>query len=577
MELFHFSAVRLAALRCEHRGHWVPWFVRVTKFFKRLLRELMMKKLQDVGFRKSVLALATVACCSFFSQGAVARSVAGAPASSMGVSSDSAASSSSRPVPSNASSASAEQRQASFVMPPADARSASPFRAPVAASSSSAVPVAANSSAPSAGLAASSVPVAPPPSANYAASSAGLAASSVPMAPPLAAQHSSPVAAGSEQASGRASSDSSAGSSGKRPVGRLDMRQFKEVTDVLERMHREKSASGDAGAGRAGSPTVAVGGSEAPPAPPLVASEVPPAPPLVGGEAPPAPPLVANVVPPATELDASPVSSTGSSNAPRTKTVASGPSRRRARTSASGLPSTEAAARPVAGAAADGVAAGAAPVQATALPPTHVALGKHGRMRVVDGVANEKQASLVVTNAAGNTHGIVVQEHKLTLSGGEHSTNLRLDDRGATFGDADTGAPVVISGVASGVAPNDAANVGQVREVVDAAVAPMNERIGDLGNQVRQLDQKIDAVEKKLSGGVAMAMALSQPVSFAPQAKSAVTGGIATYNGQNAMGFSYNQLLHNTQNQRTVVSLGVAATLSGKARGSARAGVSFSW
>ncbi|WP_147400536.1 hypothetical protein [Acidovorax cavernicola] len=187
------------------------------------------------------------------------------------------------------------------------------------------------------------------------------------------------------------------------------------------------------------------------------------------------------------------------------------------------------------------------------------------------------QAALVLTNHLGNTHGVLVEEDKLVLSGGLHSTNLRLDDDGAAFADAQTGAAVVVSGVAEGLAATDAANVGQVHTVVDAAVAPLGARIDGVEGRVLQLEQKINAVEKKLSGGVAMAMALSQPVSFAPKSTSAVTGGVATYNGQTALGFSFNRLVANTETRRTVVSMGVAATTSGRSSACARVGACFSW
>jgi len=218
--------------------------------------------------------------------------------------------------------------------------------------------------------------------------------------------------------------------------------------------------------------------------------------------------------------------------------------------------------------------AGAAPM----LPANqHVALSALDSLVIAPGQAPDPQESLVVTNHLGNTHGVWVGQDKLVLSGGLHSTNLRLDDDGAKFVDAQTGAAVVLGGVAAGVAPTDAVNVEQVHSVVDAAVTPLGARFDGLDSRVQQLDQKINAVEKKLSGGVAMAMALSQPVSFAPKANSAVTGGVATYNGQTAMGFSFNRLVANTETRRTVVSLGVAATTSGRSSACARVGACFSW
>lgn len=227
------------------------------------------------------------------------------------------------------------------------------------------------------------------------------------------------------------------------------------------------------------------------------------------------------------------------------------------------------------------VARAATPAQAIpatpALATQHVVLGANDSLHMEEGQSPGPQASLVVTNHLGNTHGVLVEEDKLVLSGGLHSTNLRLDDNGAMFSEVGSGAAVVVGGVADGIAPTDAANVGQLHRVVDAAVTPLGARLDGLESRVQQLDQKINAVEKKLSGGVAMALALSQPVSFAPKSNSAVTGGVATYNGQTAMGFSFNRLLTNTETRRTLVSMGVAATTSGRSSASARAGASFSW
>lgn len=207
----------------------------------------------------------------------------------------------------------------------------------------------------------------------------------------------------------------------------------------------------------------------------------------------------------------------------------------------------------------------------------HVIVGTYNSFLTHEGSASEPQESLVLTNQLGNTHGVLVTEDKVIVSGGAHSTNMVVDDDGVTFMSSQTGEAVVISGVADGMAPHDAANVGQVQGVVDAAVAPLHGRIDGIENAVQRLDQKINAVEKKLSGGVAMALALSQPVSFAPQAKSAVTGGVASYNGQTAMGFSFNRLVTRTETRRTMVSAGVAATTSGRSSASARIGASFSW
>jgi autotransporter adhesin len=178
---------------------------------------------------------------------------------------------------------------------------------------------------------------------------------------------------------------------------------------------------------------------------------------------------------------------------------------------------------------------------------------------------------MTLTNGLGNTHGIVVQENQTVISGGTHSTTMTLADGGATFANGQTGGAVIVSGVANGVAATDAANVGQIA----AAVAPLDARLTTVETNVGILDQRISDVESKMSGGVAMATALTQPVSFAPGALNAVTGGVATYNGQSAVAFGFNRLVMNTSKNRLIVSGGFGVTRDGQS--TVRVGGSFSW
>ncbi len=84
------------------------------------------------------------------------------------------------------------------------------------------------------------------------------------------------------------------------------------------------------------------------------------------------------------------------------------------------------------------------------------------------------QASLQVKNTQGNTHGLVVGETSTTLSGGTKSTDLTLNDNGATFGNSATGAPVKVTGVANGTADFDAVNVRQFSSAVAGVAAAAN-------------------------------------------------------------------------------------------------------
>ena len=106
-------------------------------------------------------------------------------------------------------------------------------------------------------------------------------------------------------------------------------------------------------------------------------------------------------------------------------------------------------------------------------------------------------------------------------------------------------------------------------------MTPLKARLATVEANVQILDQKISDTESKLSGGIAMATALNQPVSFAPGSKNAVTGGFATYNGHKAAAFSFNRLVINSSSSRMVVSAGLGMTREGQS--TARIGGSFSW
>ncbi len=84
------------------------------------------------------------------------------------------------------------------------------------------------------------------------------------------------------------------------------------------------------------------------------------------------------------------------------------------------------------------------------------------------------EARLTVTNSLGNTHGLVVGESSTTLSGGTRSTSLTLNDNGASFSNAATGAPVRVTGVANGSGDFDAVNVRQFSSAVAGVAASAN-------------------------------------------------------------------------------------------------------
>jgi hypothetical protein len=83
-------------------------------------------------------------------------------------------------------------------------------------------------------------------------------------------------------------------------------------------------------------------------------------------------------------------------------------------------------------------------------------------------------AALTLTNGLGNTHGLVVTESQTTLSGGTQSSSMTLNDRAATFSNAQSGAPITVTGVADGRADFDAVNVRQFAGAIAAVAAQAN-------------------------------------------------------------------------------------------------------
>ncbi|OQX03213.1 MAG: hypothetical protein BWK73_40265 [Thiothrix lacustris] len=83
-------------------------------------------------------------------------------------------------------------------------------------------------------------------------------------------------------------------------------------------------------------------------------------------------------------------------------------------------------------------------------------------------------AEVLVTNSAGNTHGLSVGETNTTLSGGTNSTILTLDDSGAKFSGAG-GAPARVTGIADGVADFDAVNFRQLNNLDKKLTGKINE------------------------------------------------------------------------------------------------------
>jgi len=124
-------------------------------------------------------------------------------------------------------------------------------------------------------------------------------------------------------------------------------------------------------------------------------------------------------------------------------------------------------------------------------------------------VAAGTTAQLLVGDVQGNMRGLVVQENKTTLSGGQNAASLTLDTRGATFSNPTTGAPIQVHGVADGTADFDAVNVRQ------------------------------------LYSGLAAVMAASTPELRLEPGKSSAAFGVGLYGGHSGVGFGVGHMFDN--------------------------------
>ena len=93
------------------------------------------------------------------------------------------------------------------------------------------------------------------------------------------------------------------------------------------------------------------------------------------------------------------------------------------------------------------------------------------------GTAQQTTAAVVVTNGLGNTHGLVVNEQAVVLSGGTHSSSMTLDDAGARFSNSVNRGPITVTGVADGHSQYDAVNRGQLNRAYSgiASIAAMSQ------------------------------------------------------------------------------------------------------
>ena len=130
-------------------------------------------------------------------------------------------------------------------------------------------------------------------------------------------------------------------------------------------------------------------------------------------------------------------------------------------------------------------------------------------------------ASLTLTNGLGNTHGMVVTESQTTISGGTQSSSMTLNDRAATFSNAQTGAPITVTGVANGAADFDAVNVRQFAGAIAAVTAAANIPAPEAGKT-----SSVGMGVGSFMGKTALSLGVVHQMQKGPTLKFSVAGGL---------------------------------------------------
>ncbi|MGC7588999.1 YadA-like family protein [Bisgaard Taxon 46] len=146
--------------------------------------------------------------------------------------------------------------------------------------------------------------------------------------------------------------------------------------------------------------------------------------------------------------------------------------------------------------------------------------------------------------------------------GGSTGPKLSVTKEGDLNLSKPDGSPVRIRNVAKGVDPNDAVNVGQLRDAVDDAV---NVKFGDING-------KIGKVDKNMRAGVAGANAAAGLPQVYIHGKSMVAAAVSTYKGQSAIAVGYSRA---SDNGKVILKLQGNANTQGDFAGSV--GVGYQW
>jgi autotransporter adhesin len=118
-----------------------------------------------------------------------------------------------------------------------------------------------------------------------------------------------------------------------------------------------------------------------------------------------------------------------------------------------------------------------------------------------------------------------------------------------------------IGGVAAGVAATDAVNVGQ-----------LNNAVSLIGDQIVDLGDRIDRVDKKASGGTAVAIALGGN-AFLPNKQFNLTGNVGVYRSEVAAALQVGAMI----GQNAAINAGVATGFNHNGKIGARAGFTIGW
>lgn len=200
-------------------------------------------------------------------------------------------------------------------------------------------------------------------------------------------------------------------------------------------------------------------------------------------------------------------------------------------------------------------------------------------------VSTEASEAKIIVNNGTDEHGLIIGTSNTVLSGGTASTTMTLNDNGVQLKD-ENNAAVIVTGIANGVANNDAVNAGQLNSTRSSLQSGINSnstrinsnsvRITTNSNQISNNASGISLLNADLASykiniagalkdiretaysGIAASIALSGAQMPSEAGKTAVSFGMGHYEGENAIGFNVVHALEAFESKRATVSFGVA-------------------